>query len=239
VRRPHSLLTCLVLLAGCCGGAQPAEQDEGAVHVLPELNGVGLCQSPINISSLATAEGHHEVSLDYRPSHEHVINKGHTVELEYDEGSTLTLDGKVYEFRQFHFHTPSEHQIDGVTYPLEMHLVHTLRGEPEVYMVIGILFKEGPENAFLAKFLDDVPAEPQGEVIRETTIDVRELATGDGRYYAYHGSLTTPPYTETVSWAVVARIHLASRAQIARFRALEGNNARHVQPLHGRTVEGE
>ena len=62
---------------------------------------------------------------------------------------------------------------------------------------------------------------------------------GDGRYYTYDGSLTTPPYSETVTWGVLAQVRLASRAQIRRLLELEGNNARHIQPLHGRTVERE
>lgn len=40
------------------------------------------------------------------------------------EGATTRYLNKDYKMIQFHFHTPSEHLINGVHYPLEMHMVH-------------------------------------------------------------------------------------------------------------------
>ena len=42
----------------------------------------------------------------------------------YDEGSTLGIDGTPYDLKQFHFHTPSEHTVEGIRYAMEMHFVH-------------------------------------------------------------------------------------------------------------------
>jgi carbonic anhydrase len=242
----RALVLCAFVLSLASVGCQSQEpatkpaQAEPELYLVPELGGVGLCQSPINVHSWEAQEGHHEIRAMYRASKQHIVHKGHTIELEYDEGSEVVVDGKTYEFRQFHFHTPSEHLVDGVTYPLEMHLVHTLKGDPEVYLVIAVLFREGPQpNSFLGAFLDAVPDEPGAEVVREATIDVRQLQDGKRHYYTYQGSLTTPPYTESVTWGVVSRIRTASPAQITRLQRLEGNNARHVQPLHGRTLEGK
>ncbi|MFT7465286.1 MAG: carbonic anhydrase [Pseudohongiellaceae bacterium] len=75
--------------------------------------------------------------------------------------------------------------------------------------------------------------------MREETIDVRQLLDAGLSHYSYRGSLTTPPYTETVRWLVLRGIRTASREQIQRLRDLEGNNARHIQPLGGRSVESE
>jgi hypothetical protein len=36
----------------------------------------------------------------------------------------FTLNGNFMPLSQFHFHSPSEHTIGGVHYPLEMHMVH-------------------------------------------------------------------------------------------------------------------
>jgi carbonic anhydrase len=57
-----------------------------------------------------------------------------------------------------------------------------------------------------------------------------------GNYYHYKGSLTTPPYTESVRWYITKHIFEASAAQIEAINKVEGNNARHVQALYGRTV---
>ena len=50
---------------------------------------------------------------------------------------------------QFHFHTSSEHTINGRSYSLEMHIVHT-DGNGN-YAVIGFMFDAGPDvdNCFL------------------------------------------------------------------------------------------
>jgi hypothetical protein len=38
----------------------------------------------------------------------------------------FVVDGTFVPLNQFHFHSPSEHTINGVHYPLEMHMVHKL-----------------------------------------------------------------------------------------------------------------
>ena len=122
--------------------------------------GNGLRQSPIDIRTRELADGEHDVTLHYEASGEHVRNMGHTVQVQWDAGSWVTFDGVRYEFVQLHFHTPSEHKVDGVTYPLEVHLVHveadTAVEEPR-YLVVGILFREGRDHPFLREVLDEAP----------------------------------------------------------------------------------
>ena len=202
----------------------------------------GLSQSPINIRSHTADSGaaKHSVHVNYKKSAETVVNKGHTIEVDYDEGSTITFDDQVYDFKQFHFHTPSEHLIDGVTYPMEMHMVHTLQGQDATYLVIGALFKEGKTNPFLEEFISHIPTEAgKTETPENVFVDINDVFEGDDEYYTYQGSLTTPPYTETVRWGVLKRIHEASPEQIALFNELEGNNARHIQALNTRQVEAQ
>lgn len=56
---------------------------------------------------------------------------------------------------QFHFHTPSENHINGVTYPLEVHFVHkNAKGE---LLVVGVLYKEGAENKVFDKIIKNLP----------------------------------------------------------------------------------
>lgn len=212
---------------------------KGQGYIFPGLEH-GLSQSPINIRSLDTSKHgvHHSVHVNYKKSHENVVNKGHTIEVDYDEGSSITFDGQVYDFKQFHFHTPSEHLVDGVTYPMEMHLVHTLHDNDTTYLVIGVLFKEGKRNKFLDEFISHIPkAEGQTSKPKHAYVDINDIFDGNDKYFTYKGSLTTPPYTETVRWGVLKRIHEASPEQIALFNQLEGNNARHIQAMNGRKVE--
>lgn len=224
--------------------APDAITEEERGYTLPGLDH-GLLQSPINIVTKDLNDGMHKVSTYYKSSKETVAYLGHTVQVEYDPGSVVEFDDERYDFKQFHFHTPSEHHIDGITYPLEMHLVHTCslhiehKDKPH-YLVISILFKEGEENEFLNDFLAEVPEE-EGEVFElpDKFLDVDDLLDEEvDDFYFYLGSLTTPPFTESVNWSILKKIYEASPQQIKKLNLLEGNNARHIQAIYGRKVEG-
>ena len=58
-----------------------------------------------------------------------------------------------------------------------------------------------------------------------------------GNFYHYQGSLTTPPYTETVQWFIFKDIIEASPEQIKTISTIEGNNARHIQGVFTRVID--
>jgi carbonic anhydrase len=228
-------LLCAMLSSG--GIAQHERDGEPPPYALPETS--GAAQSPINILTSTVTHAEHRIALHYQPSHEHLLNLGHTVEAEFEAGSTLEYDGQVYELRQLHFHTPAEHLIDGITYPMEMHMVHTLRGAPEKYLVVGVLFREGAGNGFVEEVLAHVPGRSGERFDGPMLIDAQTAVERIGGYYHYEGSLTTPPYTESVTWLVLKDIHQAAPAQIEQLNRIEGDNARHIQAVHARLVEAE
>ena len=218
------------------GGAEHGGEHAAAIYAAAESNGVR--QSPINIVTGEAAPGQHALALHYQRSREHVTNTGHTVKVNYDPGSSLELDGKTYDLQQFHFHTPSEHQLDGTTYPLELHLVHALRGEEGKYAVVGVLFKQGAADELLGKLVAAAPSEAGATKDDEgVELDVTSLFSPSDGYFHYEGSLTTPPYAETVTWIVSKQVHEASGAQISAITQLEGDNARHIQALGSRHVD--
>jgi carbonic anhydrase len=62
--------------------------------------------------------------FDYVPGAAGIQNNGHTVQVDYAPGSTLTVDGKVFALTQFHFRAPSENRFNRKRFPLEGHFVH-------------------------------------------------------------------------------------------------------------------
>ncbi|MGF1501480.1 MAG: carbonic anhydrase [Paracoccaceae bacterium] len=192
--------------------------------------GTGSRQSPVSLPAAAErAAG--VVMFDYRPTPIEILNNGHTVQVNHAPGSRIEVGGKYFELKQFHFHAPSEHVIDGVPAALEMHLVHA--AEDGSLAVIGQLFDFGDENAWLAPIWADLPDEGPAEA-RVGELLVTELIDTDGEMIRYSGSLTTPPCSEGVSWFVFAEHAEVSRAQVAAFVELLGYNARPPQPLNDR-----
>lgn len=208
-------------------------------------NTPNLAQSPIDIITDKTdKEGSDQISFAFHCDIDTAENQGHTIELEFKEGSKCTVNGKDYASKQFHFHTPSEHLIDGATYPMEMHIVNVLQDSAgqDAYVVIGVLFKMGTENKFLKEFLSKIPArEGEKTVIHPGEVKLDDLVAQFTKnelrsYYTYKGSLTTPPFTESVRWIIVKHVLEASEEQIMMLEKMEGNNARHVQAVNDRVV---
>jgi carbonic anhydrase len=107
--------------------------------------------------------GKEQLSFSFHSDISATENLGHTVQVDFKDGSTCISNGKNYTSKQFHFHTPSEHLIDGITYPMEMHIVSTITDSSNTnsqsYLVVGVLFKMGAENKFIKEFLDKIPNE--------------------------------------------------------------------------------
>lgn len=248
----------LPLLVACAPAAKtececPEMADAEEKEVLEELYALpgldhGLVQSPVNILSGNAVDGRHRVALHYdHTAPNFIVNKGTTIELDFPSGGgSITYDGKEYDLLQLHFHTPSEHQIDGITYPMSMHVVNRMReehadGRPH-YLVIAILFKMGEANHFIGTFLEAVPSKIGASAeLEPNVVYLEELFPGRKmpHYFHYRGSLTTPPHTETVDWMVLKHVTEASPEQIQRINAIEGDNARHVQALYGRAIDDD
>jgi carbonic anhydrase len=169
-----------------------------------------------------------------------MLNNGHTVQMTYDGGSTLgTVTGRdTWRLAQFHFHAPSEHTVDGASYPMEIHLVHIdPAGKPVA--VVGLFIKAGREHAGLARAFHALPAKSGDKVAPAgATIDALSLLPADKAFFTYAGSLTTPPCTEGVTWYVLKTPIEMSAAQIGAFTRLEhlGHTNRPLQSLGSRVL---
>ena len=190
-------------------------------------------QSPVDIASAQKVSGH-PIEFHYADSHLRVINNGHTVMVNYDEGSYMTVDDTRFQLTQFHFHRPSEEHIKGRAYAFGCHLVHQSRdGE---LAVVAVLFDEGRAHPLIKTIWEHLPATVGNELTAANLkINATQLLPQSHTFYRYSGSLTTPPCTEGVKWHILTTPRTLSRQQLAAFPFKM--NARPVQPLNGRLVE--
>ncbi|CAG9334169.1 unnamed protein product [Blepharisma stoltei] len=210
----------------------------------------GLCekgdaQSPINIitDSITHESTGQGILLTYTmikakgsfTDHNYQVTGNFVTGVFNSNNSDITGYGK-----QFHFHAPSEHTVNGVHYDLEMHSVqYNKTGSP--IFVIGVLFQlNDKSNDFLEKVIDSYSI--------YTNIDLSEAFDGEEdliNFYYYQGSLTTPPCTEGINWFVWDKIQDVNQTQLdfftsrwagsSSFACGKGNN-RLTQELHNRTV---
>jgi len=195
----------------------------------------GKVQSPIDIVSkdAKPSEDLSAFKFAYGESDADIVNNGHTIQFNTTGENKVTIGEKEYKMLQFHYHAGSEHTVDGKQYPLEVHFVH--KNTETDYAVLGVMFEEGAENALLAKYMKDFPAE-KGEKKGEGKIDIASLFPKETGYYNYKGSLTTPPCSEVVNWYVMKKPVTASKEQLDSFAKMLDGNYRPVMPLEGREV---
>lgn len=197
---------------------------------------LGKLQSPIDIKpkSVEKAADGKPIGFAYTASTAEVVNNGHTVQVNLPAAGTASIDGVEYKLLQFHFHTPSEERFDGKPYPLVAHMVH--KNDKGELAVVAVLFNVGKENAALTPVFAKLPDKEGGSQTLES-FNPADLLPADASYYAFMGSLTTPPCSEDVRWQVLKTPVTLSAAQLASFRKLYQMNARPVQPLNGRKVQ--
>lgn len=195
----------------------------------------GEQQSPVNIAGSTDDNNLTAITRNYAATQAHIVNNGHTVQFNYDNGSEITLAGEKYQLLQFHFHTHSEHTLNGKVYPMEIHMVHRNEATGKL-AVVGILVEEGDENLVLQPFMDKFPGTAGGKYDGTETFNAADILPDSEAYFTYAGSLTTPPCSEIVTWIVLEQPIQASAGQIHQIELLEHENNRPLQPLYGRTI---
>uniref|UniRef100_A0A182PT48 Alpha-carbonic anhydrase domain-containing protein n=1 Tax=Anopheles epiroticus TaxID=199890 RepID=A0A182PT48_9DIPT len=149
----------------------------------------------------------------------------------------------VYLFEQLHFHwgpddtVGCEHLFDGRAHSMEAHLVHynvrygsftRALAKPDGLAVVALLL-----DAQATSGADWEPLQPIVRALRyirqpdssEITLPADCLRWMSGlelgrHYYTYHGSMTTAPYRESVTWLIYRTPIFISSRQTAAFRRL-------------------
>ena len=195
----------------------------------------GNRQSPINISMTHHGDHHQELVFHYQTSQLHEMNNGHTIQVSHVSGCRVDLNDRKYKLRQFHFHAPSEHHIEGKAFPMEVHLVH--QDETGHVLVIAVLMKTDATQPVLSKLWKWLPEQTEKDVSIPLDLSLTDILPTNTDHYAYSGSLTTPPCTEGVQWIVLKEPMHVTQQDVDQFVQIIGHNARPIQPVHNRHID--
>jgi carbonic anhydrase len=213
------------------GAAGPANW--GTLSLPDNVCSTGTQQSPLKIGDTVPARLP-SLGISWRKPPDTIENNGHTIQLNFAAGSTLTLGDRKYALVQFHFHRPSEHLIKDKNFPMEAHFVH--RHDSGDLAVIGVLMTTGRPNAVFRRIAGNMPAHEGPPVKAPGGIDPNGLLPARRSYYRYEGSLTTPPCKEIVNWLVLTESIQVAEDDVAAFAKLYPDNARPAQDAHRRFI---
>ncbi|XP_053375939.1 carbonic anhydrase-like [Mercenaria mercenaria] len=165
-------------------------------------------------------------------------NNGHTVLVDLnDKHSEMSGGGLPGTFvaQQFHFHwgatdeRGSEHDVNGIHFPMEMHLVHfnkkygtisTAVDKEDGLAVLGFFFKIGRHNPYFEEIIDHFnQIKYKNSEVEIKSIPLVELMPEKlTKFYRYEGSLTTPPCYESVTWTLFNETIEIAEEQLQDFR---------------------
>ncbi len=220
---------------GYTGHGNPSEW--GELSEKYKMCSEGKNQSPINIVVKDSKDTDlKDIVFSYGAHSNSLINNGHSVQVNIDAGSSIMIDGITFQLKQFHFHSPSENQIDGKNFPLEAHFVH-LDKDGNI-AVVALMFQEGESNGALEKIWSKLPLKVEEKTaLTLSSDDVNALLPKTKEYYRFSGSLTTPPCSEGVRWFVLKTPVTISKEQVEKFtHTMHHPNNRPIQKINARKV---
>ena len=148
----------------------------------------GQRESPINIVGAQPAELA-PIQFDYTLAPLKIINNGFTIQINYEPGSSITVNGIALPLVQFHFHHASENEINGQKYDMELHFVH-MDSAANRAAVVAVFIKSGAENAPLRDLWRYIPRDKgKEEEHKKVVINPADLLPADQNYYLFDGSL--------------------------------------------------
>ena len=196
--------------------------------------GTGNRQSPIDIRDGMKVELE-QISFDYHPSSFNVVDNGHTVQVAVGSGNYITVQNRMFELQQFHFHRPSGDRINGKTYEMVVHLVH--RDAEGRQAILALMLERGTPQATIQTVWNNLPLEKFDTMSPSILLDPMEMVPTRRDYYTYMGSMEQPPCSENVLWLVMKQPVQASAAQMALFSRLYPLNTRPIQATNGRIIK--
>lgn len=155
---------------------------------------------------------------------------------------TVEINDKKVSITNFHFHSPSEHTINGKYLDIELHFIGG--DEDNKFYEMAFLFEaDGDENEFIKNAISSYS---EGKSKSFDTAWLMENGAVDSFYY-YEGSISAPfpDCYENTGWMLIADVLEMSQDQLDFFSNMYKNNKtfaggrgnnRKIQSLNGRKV---
>jgi carbonic anhydrase len=147
----------------------------------------------------------------------------------------VEVDKKYYRVKQLHMRSPSEHQLSGLSYPMEIQLI--LESSGGDVLALASFVEIGEENPEFGKIIEKSQSPVKVGLDSVDNLKLSSFFPDDFSAYRYSGSLTVPPCTEGFSWAILRKPIEFSAGQVEAFRKKMPINARPIQPFGGRKFE--
>ncbi len=128
-----------------------------------------------------------DIKINYKPGGVEVVNNGHSIQVNYAPGSTMSVSGQTFELKQFHFHSPSENTIDGKSFAMEAHYVHADKNSnPGTGSGIQVNFKNTLTT--MSRYLEEIlyaPSQYINQVMTEMVCSISRYhhKKREGRHY--------------------------------------------------------
>ncbi|PIO67996.1 carbonate dehydratase, eukaryotic-type [Teladorsagia circumcincta] len=162
----------------------------------------------------------------------------------------------TYQLAQFHAHWSkdgscgSEHLLNGKAMSGEVHFVFwntkyesfcAAAEKDDGLAVLAVFIKEGHHSKNYAPLFEvirkAIDTKHPSHMPKDFVLEQLLPPPGKRDYVTYLGSLTTPPYSETVIWTVLTTPVEVSKEQLNILRKIVSANYRECQKLCDRTIK--
>ena len=194
-------------------------------------------QAPIDIRGAHLNKGLAPLEFHYISGPVTVENTGNLIVVHVDPGSTLTVDGVKYGLQELTFHRPSETAVKGKLTDMDVEMLHKSADGKMAIVEVRFAMDRGTPNAVMAALWPHLPTAAGGTEKVTDPVNAGGFLPADRGYWAFMGSLTTPPCTEGVRWFVMEEALGMSREQVRQFSGMFRMSSRPLQDTHGRKIE--
>jgi carbonic anhydrase len=171
-------------------------------------------RSPSNVTKFVDASLK-PIAFRYFSSGAEILNNGRIAQANISVGNTVEIDRVKFELKQFQVYAPSKDQLNGKSFPLEVHLVHADRNDN--LAIVVVMVAAGEANKLLAQVWENMPQKQGDKIFLRSRILPMDILPHNRDYHRLSESSTIPLCAKGVRCLMMKESITASKAQIDAF----------------------